>query len=112
MYKSSLYNRKTSAWCLMALMLLAFMYSCKKSKTPDPYSEPLIEIPATVIGKFEVKDDKILDSTGVQFVPQGVKCFLLFYPLSTLLVHSSAPTYLQITQPCIEYYLLYPNQPY
>lgn len=63
---------KPAARYLLALMLLVFICSCKKSKTPGPNPQPPIEIPATIIGKFEVKDDKILDSTGVQFVPQGV----------------------------------------
>ncbi len=57
---------------LLLFMIVGTMASCKKSTpvvSPAPPPPPPV---VTVIGKFEVKDDKILDSAGVQFVPQGV----------------------------------------
>ena len=51
-------------------MLLVITVSCKKNKlaVTVPPSPPVV----TVIGKFDARDDKILNNLGVQFVPQGV----------------------------------------
>ena len=61
---------KSRYYGLLLFMLLVIMVSCTKNKpavTPPP-PPPVV----TVIGKFDVRDDKIFDSAGIQFVPQGV----------------------------------------